>query len=938
MVVHSANHQKDTQSGLSMKAVKTIKKRTVKHCDSVSSKNNETGNKTSLKTFSQVFGREKFVEKFNRAKALYLDQFLSIAASGSDALNDNKEWATERDSKCIKQILQASEGRDYYSVGYKRSSRQEDTGTGRWFAKDNVCNGMQGFSRKLRGTLCEGLYTDIDFVNCHPVILQQLCEQNQIPCKNLKRYNTSRELMLQEMINAGVPDRDTAKNHVLSVLNGGDREVPLPWWDNLREEFKGIAKNISQLHPGEMDRCRSVKEENLEARAMNGILCDWECKCLEVLYKYLEQEGCIQGGKCALIFDGLQICSNEVNQKKTSDPAFLERMSKHIFTKTNLKLDVKVKPFEKGYTLPENYAELVTDCFVIKPGDDRSAADEFLRKHSRRLISSKGEWYWFDDGIYQACGQDVKGHIKTTLSTMDIQMRTKTGGLSLYSRTSRHIRDCQELILADPQTHQPNFQEKLFFSNLGFMSFSDGIYCFNDVKLYPYHVQPPPQASKTKTALGMQEHETVGIPDSEGQPLTMQEHETVGIQHETLTHTDIQMHLDSTASETQFDFYYRGAMHPVELEAESRQGVMFTCRIDRPFPKSLAEKSVEDLHQRVLQPIFPDMAQLIYFLHCTARALAGNIEDKKWYIVTGERNSGKGVLSLLWELCFSVFVQTFNSENLLYSKGQGGDPAKQQSWMSPLEYKRLAYSNELRFEEHQKIDGNMVKRFASGGDKVQCRQNYQDETEKRLQCTAFLFCNDVPPVQPEDALDTMERFDLKTRFVGSEDMEIDQMPHLRTGDPDIKRWIQETPDIQDAFVRVTLNSYSSKRQDTPQCVAKDTKDFKGEGAVNIYERIKEVVKFKNDPAMQVHTGKIQIELEKAGIKGLSPQKVNDYMRKIFGHYPQPPEYKKICVEGKRSMGFTRLFLEPVISFDYTSERRKERDHERETNRKNIWSS
>jgi hypothetical protein len=44
-----------------------------------------------------------------------------------------------------------------------------------------------------------------------------------------------------------------------------------------------------------------------------------------------------------------------------------------------------------------------------------------------------------------------------------------------------------------------------------------------------------------------------------------------------------------------------------------------------------------------------------------------------------------------------------------------GDCAKRQSWMSPLEFKRVAFSNEVQFEINRtKVDGNMVKRMASG--------------------------------------------------------------------------------------------------------------------------------------------------------------------------------------------------------------------------------
>jgi hypothetical protein len=49
-----------------------------------------------------------------------------------------------------------------------------------------------------------------------------------------------------------------------------------------------------------------------------------------------------------------------------------------------------------------------------------------------------------------------------------------------------------------------------------------------------------------------------------------------------------------------------------------------------------------------------------------------------------------------------------------------GDTAKKQSWMSSLEFKRIAFSNEIQFQAGvTKVDGNLVKRMASGGDTVE---------------------------------------------------------------------------------------------------------------------------------------------------------------------------------------------------------------------------
>jgi hypothetical protein len=60
------------------------------------------------------------------------------------------------------------------------------------------------------------------------------------------------------------------------------------------------------------------------------------------------------------------------------------------------------------------------------------------------------------------------------------------------------------------------------------------------------------------------------------------------------------------------------------------------------------------------------------------------------------------------------------------------------------------------------MDRNMVKCLASGGDEVEVRINYKDETQpserKRLQCMAFMCCNKCPPVEQQDAYETLEVF------------------------------------------------------------------------------------------------------------------------------------------------------------------------------------
>ena len=64
-----------------------------------------------------------------------------------------------------------------------------------------------------------------------------------------------------------------------------------------------------------------------------------------------------------------------------------------------------------------------------------------------------------------------------------------------------------------------------------------------------------------------------------------------------------------------------------------------------------------------------------------------------------QRLPEQGVLCDLLKKSFEDFVQSINSENFLNKSGvSSGDAAKAQSWMSSLEFKRIALSNEIQLQ------------------------------------------------------------------------------------------------------------------------------------------------------------------------------------------------------------------------------------------------
>lgn len=52
---------------------------------------------------------------------------------------------------------------------------------------------LQNFKSSIRETMVHDTHTDIDIKNCHPVLLSQYCEKNNIPCVALKDYVNHRD-------------------------------------------------------------------------------------------------------------------------------------------------------------------------------------------------------------------------------------------------------------------------------------------------------------------------------------------------------------------------------------------------------------------------------------------------------------------------------------------------------------------------------------------------------------------------------------------------------------------------------------------------------------------------------------------------------------------------------------------------------------------------
>ena len=70
-------------------------------------------------------------------------------------------------------------------VSYKKGS--SSLNYGRWFA--DKAQSIQNMPRLIRYSICRNIWIDLDDVNCHPVILEHLCNYYNINCYYFSKYN-----------------------------------------------------------------------------------------------------------------------------------------------------------------------------------------------------------------------------------------------------------------------------------------------------------------------------------------------------------------------------------------------------------------------------------------------------------------------------------------------------------------------------------------------------------------------------------------------------------------------------------------------------------------------------------------------------------------------------------------------------------------------------
>lgn len=257
--------------------------------------------------------------------------------------------------------------------------------------------------------------------------------------------------------------------------------------------------------------------------------------------------------------------------------------------------------------------------------------------------------------------------------------------------------------------------------------------------------------------------------------------------------------------------------------------------INRDFEESNNEQIRKDIYNNILYPIFGDDSdELIdYYLYRLARSIGGYIVDKKFFIMMGMRNSGKGCLTELLLNCFQDYVKSMDAKHFIYKTNNTDDPAKMLGFLINHMYARISITHEIKIGEKIYLDGNMIKQFTSGGDRIRARKNYYDEIEFNTQATLWMNCNDLPECKPTDAMKYVDIFELKTVFYDeNENIEdkINGIKYVLKNDY-IKTDFIKNEHVINEFINMIFEAFY-KPVVIPEQLIKDNEEFKEDDDYN----------------------------------------------------------------------------------------------------------
>lgn len=341
-------------------------------------------------------------------------------------------------------------------------------GYGRLYAERGLS--LQSFSKRIRHTLAQDIYYDIDIVNAHPVILAQLCRELNYNCPNLKNYVKKRDDYINELTNTLNIDKSTVKLIFISLIYGSSI-------DNIKQEynitdelpkfvklFKIEITKIANLFYNHFTTIKAIINKskradckNKKSSVLSVVIQVYENIILNHIVDFFNINNYQTD---VLVFDGCM-----VRKTKELPLSVLRKCENYVKEKTSFIISLHEKPMDNPYILNE-----ISEEFI----DEHSAAKAFLELYGKDKIKfCDGELFVFNDkiGMWMSNYYDIHNLAHAYIS--------KFGEWITVNKKFKQMLESLKSLCID-KSFLINFE----LSSLGKLLFKNGYYDFEEKKFH----------------------------------------------------------------------------------------------------------------------------------------------------------------------------------------------------------------------------------------------------------------------------------------------------------------------------------------------------------------------------------------------------------------------------------------------------------------------
>jgi len=261
----------------------------------------------------------------------------------SSLLIQNDDWNEKLQLKAYKKLISYD---GVVKVQYFKNKHK--------IGRVNPKLGLITLRRAIKQTLTKERYIDIDIVNCHPILLQELCKGLDIPC--LLRYNRERTDIVNQICDDYGFNKDTAKSLIISIIYGGSYETFFKkhskkvidtsitnFITEFEKEIKRITELFVSLNPDIVKKVEKSKKYNIDGSVLSFIVQEYENQILETIYTYCCDKKVIVNNDCVLSYDGIMI------KKDRYYSSLLDELQTEIFNRNGFQVKLLNKEMEDDY-------------------------------------------------------------------------------------------------------------------------------------------------------------------------------------------------------------------------------------------------------------------------------------------------------------------------------------------------------------------------------------------------------------------------------------------------------------------------------------------------------------------------------------------------------------------------------------------------------------